>query len=110
MDKFVNPECITSVKVYKKEVSKWHTYKKAHRFLFIWKRPEGIYYRKEYISTEDFKDYTNLYLENEIIYVRPYLTIHGSGNLYHARYFDTVEELDEYMHKIEISVRLINIK
>ena len=110
MKTLINPDCIISVEIHEKDKSPWYKYKNAHRRFFFWNRPEGIYFRNSaYISIEELKQFDNLYLEDEVVYINPYIKIYY-GNTYIGKYFNTLKELDEYIETLHINIRLIKVK
>ena len=111
MNRFINTEYITSVDVFKKAPASCYEYKKEHTRFLLLKRPEGVYRGFEYITDDECKAKGNLYVEDEKVYYKPHIEInYGSNYRYCTKWFETIDELTEYMKKMQIDVRLIEVK
>lgn len=97
--KIYNLETIISVKIFDKEVSKSYYYVPAKSYFFgkikIAERIERKYDYKQF-KIEDFKTHldgnTNMFIDNNIVYYKPYVRIHFVDGSTKQREFNTYKE------------------
>jgi hypothetical protein len=91
------------------------SYKKGFKFLFLKIREEGFYHTYGYDTTgphskEEIEKENNCLVVGEFVIWKPYLIITlNNGNVY-KKHFDSVELLEEYLNKPELSgLKLIEV-
>lgn len=114
----INVNQIVSVTKRLKVVNKNYEYRKQTISKFLWwitVYPEG-FYQKSYGLGNDLlapnelilKD-SAVYIEGEIVYFKPYLSIRMSNNQLYEPYFENEEQLDMYVNREFGGVKFIKV-
>lgn len=98
---------ISSVCYKLKRINYQYIYVPAKKILGFWNRPEhfdvvGGFSTWECTRKEVESNYTIL-LEGNTVYHKPYVEFNMTNRDSHTRYFETDEELNEYVEKIKAS-------
>lgn len=115
----INVNEVVSVTKRLKVVNKNYEYRKQIISKFLWwitVYPEGFYQKfyglgndllapKELILSNN-----DLYIEGEVVYFKPYLSIRMSNNALYQPHFESEEQLDRYVNKELGSVKLISFQ
>lgn len=101
--KQINAKNIVSLQVFKKYISLHYTWRPAETFLFFFHKKEGFYdFLNEFVSEETILKEGNKYIEDKLVYLKPHLDFKMTNDRTYTRYFETVEELDEFMQSPEM--------
>ena len=107
----LNIQQICSVRSYLKAENDNYEYRKAKRFLF-WKSEEGFYqyfFGDKVITKSEIESKGHLYVEGEKVFYKPHIEIRMSNQTFHCKYFDTKEQLFDFMEQAEMkNVNWIN--
>lgn len=105
---------ICSVTSYMNLYCKYYTYKEEKKLLFFTIRKEGFYWRMalhghEYMTVEQIEKSGQFVCRDKKVFYKPHLEIQmSSGNVY-EKYFETVQELKDFMESdIMKEVKWIN--
>jgi hypothetical protein len=96
----INKEQICSVEKKVNVVNENYTFEKAERSLFS-SREEGFYYLWNYrspVTIEEIEE-NNCFIKNQTVYFKPYLKFWMSNRYNQIVFFDTEEELNEFLDK-----------
>ncbi len=115
----INVAQIVSVKVNLKAINKNYEFRETCVSSFLWIKKtyyEG-FYQKSYglggdinVSKEFIlENNNNLYIENNIIYFKPYITVRMSNNTIYQLYFESVEALEGYINKNLYGAKFIDL-
>lgn len=92
----------------------WREYKKGN--LFCRERKEGFYYADWYyngtyfVSEEEILKDGLHYIENHIVYYKPFLRIKMSNGEYFKKYFESVEKMNVFIkYTINPEIILIDV-
>ena len=113
MSVYINKDSIVAVKVYEKTEKRYLQYRPAHKFLWLWKCPEGLYQKDLLDGYWTFKghqdEFVNYYVEDDKVYLNPFIEIIYSKG-YERKYFKTMDELNSFLNKIKFGTNLIQIR
>lgn len=103
----INVNQISSIKSYCNVISRDYHYKKAFKFL-LWTRKEGYCtswdvdsFFPEILTKEEVEDSGKYICYGEVVCWKPHVVIQMANNSF-TKYFDTKEELKEFMELDEL--------
>lgn len=109
----LNSEQICVIKNYPKCPNRSFEYKPESRFLFFWKTKERFYLNSYYaFSRKEIEngliDGNEYYIENNIVYYKPHLEFRMTNKSTYTKYFESIEELNEFIENNE-SINKLNL-
>lgn len=87
---------------------KWYEFREAKRFLF-WKKEEGFYNiytigAPEYISNEEIEADGRFFIKDQKVHYKPHLVFRMSDGSNPEKYFNTEQELQDFMESEEMKL------
>jgi hypothetical protein len=113
----INIKQICSIRKFEKiENDKFVWQNRRKKSLFCKERKEGFYYADWYyngtffITEEEILKNKNLYIEDYVVYYKPFLKIKMSNGESYRKYFDLVEDMNDFIHyRLKIEFPLISV-
>lgn len=110
----LNAGQICSVKSYTNSYCRYYVYKESKKFLFFTIRKEGFYYTMtlhghEYTTVEEIEKSGQFVCRDKKVFYKPHLEIKMSNGEVYEKYFETEQELKDFMESdIMKEVKWIN--
>jgi len=110
----LNVEQICSTKTYLKTKHLRLRYREAStQFFGLIKKKAGFYSTSSYddrcYTLEEFEGSTKYYVEDNVIYYKPHLEISMSNGKYFEKYFETQDDLKEFVDENYNHLKLIDV-
>ena len=107
--KKINLDQVCSVKICIKSVNTSYEYAKPRTFLFYFKRGEGFYYSSfgapKFMTKEEVEaENKNFYCEGQYVFYKPHIELRTSDQHYHTRFFETEQDLRNFINSPEFRV------
>jgi hypothetical protein len=100
MIKLYNLDNIESIIIHEKLHNDWYTYREPIIKKGKIKEPEYFRHIVTSYSREEILEDGNYYIENNKVYYKPHVIIKFISNNETVRYFDTINDMDEYLSEL----------
>lgn len=100
----INTEQICTIRVYKKALHNYYEYREQKSFFGFVTQKEGFYYvyaLTPYLVSVDYileHENNNVFVEGKEVFFKPHVEIKMSNGSIYTKYFETRQELDDFLN------------
>jgi len=102
----INPNQICSIRVHEQLAHRFFVFYEEKKFLGLTTRKEGFYYtalfENNYYTNEVIEElYPNCFIGGMSVFYRPHIEVHMSNKQIHTKYFESIDEMHEFLNRDE---------